>query len=84
MNRIASRTLSQESAAARLTLALDPAVIDFYMRRGRQERARAFAEMVRGIFSAPAARPRAEVHELPARRRGAAPDACADCADRAA
>lgn len=51
---------------------LDAATIDFYLRRGRNERARAFSEMIRGIFSSPVSRPSAEVHALPARPRKAA------------
>lgn len=45
---------------------IDSATIDYYLARGRRERARAFAEMIRGIFSSPAPRS-AEVHALPAR-----------------
>jgi hypothetical protein len=63
---------------------LDPATVDFYLRRGREERARAFAEMIRGIFSSPPARAPAEVHELPARRREAVTECCAGRTDRAA
>ncbi len=51
----------------------DAAAIDFYLRRGRQERARALSQMIRGIFSSPAGRASAEVHELPARQRDVAP-----------
>ena len=50
---------------------IDSATIDFYLARGRRERARAFAEMIRSVFSSPA-RHSAEVHALPARERGAA------------
>jgi hypothetical protein len=84
MSRIAKRTVQQVTADAVRAPALDPAAIDFYLRRGREERARAFAEMIRGVFSSPAARPSAEVHELPARRREAAPAGCTGCTDRAA
>ena len=34
---------------------LDQATIDFYVAKGRRERSRAFAAMIRSIFSAPAA-----------------------------
>jgi hypothetical protein len=50
---------------------IDSATIDFYLARGRRERARALAAMLRSIFS-PGGRRSAEVHELPARERGAA------------
>ena len=56
---------------------IDSATIDYYLARGRRERARAFAEMIRGIFSSPG-RPSAEVHALPAGdRRTAAPPGAA-------
>ena len=45
---------------------IDSATLDYYLARGRRERARAFAEMIRGIFSSPG---RAEVHALPLRER---------------
>jgi hypothetical protein len=45
---------------------IDPATIDYYLARGRRERARAFSEMIRGIFSFPAHRG-AEVHAQPLR-----------------
>lgn len=47
---------------------IDSATIDYYLARGRRERARAFSEMIRAIFSSPG-RPSAEVHELPVRER---------------
>ncbi len=47
---------------------IDSATIDFYLARGRRERARAIAEMIRAVFSSPE-RQGAEVHELPARER---------------
>ena len=49
---------------------IDSATIDHYLARGRRERARAFAGMIRGIFSSPA-RPTAELHALPVRERAA-------------
>lgn len=59
---------------------IDQATVDFYLRRGRVARARAFADLIRALFSLPAsrdedeadaagARPVAEVHALPARRQ---------------
>ena len=36
---------------------IDQATIDFYVAKGRRERSRAFAEMIRGLFSAPASKP---------------------------
>jgi hypothetical protein len=45
---------------------IDSATIDYYLARGRRERARAFAEMVRSIFSSPGRRS-AEVHTLAVR-----------------
>ncbi len=47
---------------------INSATIDHYLARGRQERARAFSEMIRGIFSSPAGRG-ADVHALPPRER---------------
>ncbi len=47
---------------------IDSATIDHYLARGRRERARVFAEMIRGIFSSPARRS-AEVHTLPVHKR---------------
>ena len=46
---------------------IDSATIDYYLARGRRERARAFAQMIRGIFSSPGRE--AEVHALPVRDR---------------
>jgi hypothetical protein len=43
---------------------IDSATIDYYLARGRRERARAISEMIRGIFSSPE-RKSAEVHALP-------------------
>ena len=88
MNKIAGRDFPQpaviDTAGAFRPPVLDQAVIDFYLRRGRAERARAFAEMIRSVFSSPASRRSAEVHALPARRAGRVTEGCADCADRAA
>ena len=53
---------------------IDSATIDYYLARGRRERARAFSEMIRGIFSSPGRRS-AEVHALPVRERAATPPA---------
>jgi hypothetical protein len=50
---------------------IDSATIDYYLARGRRERARAFSEMIRSIFSSPVRR-RAEVHTLPVRERAEA------------
>ena len=75
MTAIPNRPVPQatfDTAGAWHAPQLDPAMIDFYLRRGRQERARAFSELIRGMFSSPASRPGAEVHELPAHRREAA------------
>lgn len=47
---------------------IDSATIDYYLARGRRERARAFSQMIRAIFSSPAGES-AEVHELPVRER---------------
>ena len=52
---------------------IDSATIDFYLARGRRERARAFAEMIRGVFSSPGRS--AEVHALPLRGRAEVPSA---------
>ncbi len=49
---------------------IDSATIDYYLARGRRERARAFAAMIGGIFSSPGRRS-AEVHALPVRERAA-------------
>jgi hypothetical protein len=45
---------------------IDSGMIDYYLARGRRERARAIAEMVRSVFSSPAGLS-ADVHALPAR-----------------
>ena len=75
MTKIETRTFPQQasldSAGAWKAPVLDQATIDFYLRRGRQERARAFAQMIRGVFSPPATRDSAAVHALPARKREA-------------
>lgn len=76
MKKISSRTVAQttlDTAGAWTPPTLDAATVDFYLRRGRQERARAFADMIRSVFSSPATRPAAEVVEMPARRAAPAP-----------
>lgn len=77
MTKIETRAVPQQatvdSVGAWKAPVLDQATIDFYLRRGRQERARAFAQMIRGIFSSPASQPGCEVHALPARKREGAP-----------
>lgn len=45
---------------------IDSATVDYYLARGRRERARAFSEMIQGIFSSPG-RGGAEVRSLPVR-----------------
>jgi hypothetical protein len=57
---------------------IDSGMIDYYLARGRRERARAFAEIVRSVFSAPAGRS-ADVHALPGRE----PARTAPAGDRA-
>ena len=91
MNRIAGRDFPQQATVGRAGDAagafrppvLDQAVIDFYLRRGRAERARAFAEMIRSVLSTPGSRRSAEVHALPARRQDELPGD-AERTDRAA
>lgn len=77
MTKIETRAFPQQatvdSMGAWKAPVLDQATVDFYLRRGRQERAQAFAQMIRGIFSSPTTRDSAEVHSLPARQREAAP-----------
>ena len=61
---------------------IDSATIDYYLARGRRERARAFAEMIRSIFPSPA-RSGAEVHALPTGERGTPAPSPATAKDRA-
>ena len=77
MKTISSSAIPQQPTAdmsgAWTPPTLDGATIDFYMRRGRHERARAIAEMIRSVFSSPAGRPSAEVRELPRRTPATTP-----------
>ena len=41
---------------------IDSATLDYYLARGRRERARALSQMIRSVFSTPG-RDSAEVHE---------------------
>ena len=62
---------------------IDSATIDYYLARGRRERARAFSEMIRGIFSSPG-RNSTEVHVLPVPLPGRERPGAAPAADRRA